>query len=726
MLAIAFLFTIGAINAQSTYLTPSDGYKTNDIFPASSFAAFDVHEDFMYANDGDTIHCFDIESGELLQKYGRPGSYTAFASFLTVSPDGAEIWAGYTTTENTDDRIYSINTQTGEWTLEANFTANFDLEFFNDKVLISGLNGTNWGDPNFIFLMDDSGNNMHRKIIETGGSPAGFAVSEQGTLFYGTSFFSGLNTLYSWEAADITAVVEDVNADFLTIEDAIKLSDLPASASGCDVDAADNLVFNFNDFTSDKILARWNGISGDGLNFDTIALASDQNDWLKMVKTRGNITIPEPGNNIFTASFGRPIAEIHPDYLPILTHKIPTFSGSKNDATYFYDLTPHFTDPDDPDVFTFEITGNSEPLVADVSVDGNNLVIDFLAAGQSNVFVQATCAGQSVSASFVVGTYPQIEGDFEVSGFEDLTLETNSYWNGSDLSGEFQSGPLNFPNYYNESWASWTGWAYSNMADDSTAGYLNQYSAITAHGFDGGNSKGANYGVGFVPVNFTTFENTPIPLYFKDEKPHLVKGLYLTNSTYAALNMEFGDEFTEKFGGPTGNDPDYFKLLVFGYTDGNVNDSIEFFLADYRFENNDRDFIIKTWQWLELSTLGEVDSLKFTLESSDTGDYGMNTPGYFCIDQVYINPESTSLSESEEQETSHIHIYPNPATDFIRINTGSEISRLSIFDINGRLLFENDAYSSGSEIDLGNFKNGIYAIKVQTDASVNSAVFIKK
>jgi hypothetical protein len=114
------------------------------------------------------------------------------------------------------------------------------------------------------------------------------------------------------------------------------------------------------------------------------------------------------------------------------------------------------------------------------------------------------------------------------------------------------------------------------------------------------------------------------------------------------------------------------------------------------------------------------------LESSDAGDYGMNTPGYFCIDQLYVNPASTSLSESGKQETSHIHIYPNPTTDFIRINTESVISRLSIFDISGRLVFENNAYSSDSKIDLGKFQNGIYTIKVLTDASVSTAIFIKK
>jgi hypothetical protein len=38
------------------------------------------------------------------------------------------------------------------------------------------------------------------------------------------------------------------------------------------------------------------------------------------------------------------------------------------------------------------------------------------------------------------------------------------------------------------------------------------------------------------------------------------------------------------------------------------------------------------WRYVDLSSLGKVKKLGFALDSSDGGDWGINTPAYFCID----------------------------------------------------------------------------------------------
>jgi hypothetical protein len=727
--SMAVLFAFLPANAQSSFLTPSPGYKSADLLDAHIFSVFDVSEDLVYASDGDTIFCFDADTDEIINKYGKPAGYDGFAGFLTLSPDGSTLWAGYTTSYNTDDRIYAIDVLTGEWTLMATLAGNFDLEFYGQTLLVSGLNSTNWGDPNGVFLLDVSGSNAHRKIIETGGSPAGFSVSSDGDLYYGTSFFTQPNALYRWDAGDVAGVLNDVNADFLTPEDGNKLSDLPESAYDCAADVSGNVVFNFNNFSSSKVLAKWSGVAGGGFNFDTIATASGDSDWLKMVKTRGDILSRVPGNQILAGGFGRPVAEVHLDYLPVLTEKIPNFSGYESTSNSGHDLTPHFSDPDDPDDFVFEITGNSFPEVAQVSVVQNVLLVDFLEAGQTNITLQVTSAGQSVETIVVAGTYPQIEGNFETATFEDLFLEPGSFWNGSDLSGEFQSGPLNFPNFYNPDWDSWSGWAYSNMADDSTAGYLNQYSAITAEGFDVEASEGTNYGVGFVPVDFETAGNTPIPLYFNDSSACEVEGFYVTNAVYTSMSMEYGDDFSQKFGGPTGDDPDYFKLLVYGFLNGSASGPVEYYLADYRFADNAKDYIIKTWQWVELSSLGAVDSLEYTLESSDTGAFGMNTPGYFCIDHIHVLPGTVSISEHPDHRDAWLTVYPNPATDFVKIQHPGDdaaVSTVEILDFTGQKVLQKENHLPGERIDLSVLSEGCYLILVQYGDSSHRGLIIKK
>jgi hypothetical protein len=315
------------------------------------------------------------------------------------------------------------------------------------------------------------------------------------------------------------------------------------------------------------------------------------------------------------------------------------------------------------------------------------------------------------------------EEDFVISNFEDLELQPNSFWNGSDLSGGFISGILFFPNAHNPAWGSWSGWSYSNMADDSTAGWLNQYSAITAAGYDPELSGGSNYGVAYVPIDWADNENIPIAVNFDVEIPRRFKGLYVTNSTYAALAMEFGDGVSKKFGGNSGNDPDYFKLILFGYINGIATDTIDFYLADYRFEDNNLDYIVKTWEWVELSDLGLIDSLMFTLESSDVGTFGMNTPAYFCVDHLHIYPEEAS--NIFHHQISRLKIYPNPASDFISLKSNlSANSKIEIVDLSGRLIKQIIYTGIENTIDVRDLKVGNYVIKIRGQKNISTGTFI--
>jgi len=176
---------------------------------------------------------------------------------------------------------------------------------------------------------------------------------------------------------------------------------------------------------------------------------------------------------------------------------------------------------------------------------------------------------------------------------------------------------------------SWSGWAYSNTSDVTTPGFTNQYSAIT--GKDFGSEPEGIYGL--------SSRYGPVVIEFP-EKAHAPDGFFVTNSTYAVLSMEQGDWAAKQFGGADSTDPDFFKLLVWGATEGNLSDTIEYYLADYRFDESEKDYIIKTWQWVNLSSFGKVDSLMFALESSDNGDWGMNTPAYFCMDNLHIIPDA--------------------------------------------------------------------------------------
>ena len=217
-----------------------------------------------------------------------------------------------------------------------------------------------------------------------------------------------------------------------------------------------------------------------------------------------------------------------------------------------------------------------------------------------------------------------------VATFENIQLEAGSWWNGSNGSGGFSSGGFYFPNEYNFDWASWSGFSVSNMKDSVTAGWENQYSAIA--------SEGVNHSTNYAVVYISGELNMQLT------DPAQLNGFYVTNATYPYLSMKNGDSFSKKFGGVDGTDPDFFKLIISG-TDiyGNDTGDVEFYLADFTSADSTKDYIVNTWKWVDLSSLGVVTSLKFSLESSDVGTWGINTPAYFCIDN--FNATSPEIPE---------------------------------------------------------------------------------
>lgn len=214
--------------------------------------------------------------------------------------------------------------------------------------------------------------------------------------------------------------------------------------------------------------------------------------------------------------------------------------------------------------------------------------------------------------------------------FDNLDLHgTDTFWNGADESGKFVASGYTFPNSYNSAWKSWSGWSYSNMTDSSTAGFGNQYSCYDVSGVNGTSA-------------FAVCSGSPWIIL---PRRMTITGTYVTNAAFAAQSMLKGDQFAKKFGGADGNEKDWFLLKAFGYADGKVKDSTELYLADFRDEDNSKDYILNRWTWLSLKELGDIDSLQFRLSSTDVGQHGMNTPAAFCLDDFNgLAPKGADVS----------------------------------------------------------------------------------
>ncbi len=179
------------------------------------------------------------------------------------------------------------------------------------------------------------------------------------------------------------------------------------------------------------------------------------------------------------------------------------------------------------------------------------------------------------------------------------------------------------------------GWAYSNQIQAAVPlkGYGDgQYTAIPGSGQGGSD----NYGISFIG-----YIDPPTVIL---DSAGVVDGFSVTNNNYAYYSMLEGDAIAKKFGGISGDDEDWFLLTITGKdVGGAVTGTVDFYLADFRFADNQSDYIVDDWEFVDLASLGVVKSLEFALSSSDVGGYGMNTPAYFAADTFVPEPGTILL-----------------------------------------------------------------------------------
>ena len=293
----------------------------------------------------------------------------------------------------------------------------------------------------------------------------------------------------------------------------------------------------------------------------------------------------------------------------------------------------------------------------------------------------------------------------DTASFENLNLSVNKFWNkgSGTLRQTFTSGNIQLNTAYTISnWGDYwsSGFAVSALTDytkDSVSAVAQMYKSIAGGGAD----STQNYvigksGSGLKLLNAAAGKQ--------------VAGMYVTNSNYAYLSMKYGDAFARKF-----NDTDYFNLMVYGYLNGTKKDSVV--LVNLA-ENGS---ILDTWQWCDLTSLGDIDSISFSLKSSDIGQFGMNTPAFFCFDQFTTRDFKTGLTEVKNN--TMYSVYPNPTLQGIHIRAIVVPAAVEVYDAAGRLMkmvFEVDY------IDLSDLENGLYYIRIQSEEKFEVHKIIKQ
>lgn len=294
--------------------------------------------------------------------------------------------------------------------------------------------------------------------------------------------------------------------------------------------------------------------------------------------------------------------------------------------------------------------------------------------------------------------------------FDDLTLSPNSHWSGSDGSGSFVANGVTFPNEYNTQFSYWSGgFIYSSSTDVTTAGYTNDFSAYTGIGASGSANYAVNYG-GNLDFGYL----------------QALTSIEITNTTYAALSMLNGDTFGKQFGSSVDangntdgtNGEDYFRLLIKGYDENNdPTGTVTFYLADYRFADSTQDYIVDTWETVDLSSLGAVRYLDFVLESTDTNAVGILTPGYFALDNLIYEAASV-----EENPALAFSVYPNPASEQFTVK--GIAGTITVRQANGTAIHTGTT-NGFTEIDCASWAAGAYLIELTNENGVYRNTFLK-
>lgn len=95
------------------------------------------------------------------------------------------------------------------------------------------------------------------------------------------------------------------------------------------------------------------------------------------------------------------------------------------------------------------------------------------------------------------------------------------------------------------------------------------------------------------------------------------------------------------------------------------------------------------------------------------------------FDNYTLTATNTTVLATKEAavEENNISVYPNPATDFITVQSKSQITKAEIFNAAGRSI---NAKLDRDKIDVRNLLPGVYILNIETKGEQFSKKFIKK
>lgn len=310
-------------------------------------------------------------------------------------------------------------------------------------------------------------------------------------------------------------------------------------------------------------------------------------------------------------------------------------------------------------------------------------------------------------------TFTSLQAQEAVADFENLVLGTDTFFE-KHKDTTFQNNGASFRYFWDSQYSIWdAGFAYTNKNNTTNHTYTNLYGAVTGKGYNN-SAKYVTASQGYLGQKMNITLSAP---------QQTVAGFYVTNTTFGYNTMlhgggparAFGDTLNTHSGMQPGNYPDWFRLSIYGYKNGvKKADTVAFYLADYRFTNNTQDYIVNNWRWVDCTSLGSVDSICMKLFSSDVGQFGINNPTYFCIDN-FTTWGPTFVGVAENAANLELNAYPNPFHSSLTVSLKNDAPATAVIkDLSGRTIHSETITQKETTLHIDVLQTGVYFLELTT------------
>lgn len=252
----------------------------------------------------------------------------------------------------------------------------------------------------------------------------------------------------------------------------------------------------------------------------------------------------------------------------------------------------------------------------------------------------------------------------------------------------------------------WWGWTASNSANNAPqSNYIKyQFSNMAKGGIvldENGavklNEQGAPVVSAEVPYMVGYYNaymaKRPVQLLFNDGFDHEAVGVYVNLNSYPYYTMLCGDAYCRAF-----TNKDKFTLTIHGVSSDNTEKTVDVTLGEC---NNGVLAATTGWSYVDLTPLGAINELYFTMSSTDSGAWGMNTPGYFCLDKLQVKKDAAAGVEAAAAAASLAY---NREAGVVSAAAGSLVA---LYGVDGKLLKSTD----NGVLSMADMPHGVYVAR---------------